>query len=152
MTRRRDEPRPNSLAAVSRTSLAFICLPLSALALSACSSTVSTAAFKGAQHEVAQTISNLQADATAGEQKKICSDDLAAAAVAKLGGTKGCEAAIKKQLAEVDKLEVSVQSVKLASGGANATAAVRSVYEGKTRPSTVSLVKEGRKWKIAALG
>lgn len=133
-------------------SLVLICMPLSALALSACASTVSTASFKGQQHEVAQTISNLQADGTAGEQKKICADDLAGAVVSRLGGTKGCEEAIKKQLAEIDSLEVSVQSVKLASTGTSATAAVRSIYEGKTRPSTISLVKEAGKWKIAGLG
>jgi hypothetical protein len=131
---------------------ALLCLSALALALSACASTVSTAGFKGQQHEVAQTISNLQADATAGEQKKICANDLAAAVVNRLGGKKDCEEAIKKQLAEIDSLEVSVQSVKLVAGGASATAAVRSVYEGKKRPSSVSLVKEAGKWKITALG
>jgi copper chaperone CopZ len=129
-----------------------VCLALSAVLLAACGSTVSTAGFKGEQHEVAQTISNLQADATAGEQKKICASDLAASVVSKLGGTKGCEEAIKKQLAEVDSLEVKVQSVKLSSENTSATAAVRSVYEGKTRPSTISLVREGGKWKVSALG
>jgi hypothetical protein len=131
---------------------ALLCLPPLALTLSACASTVSTAGFKGQQHDVAQTIANLQADATAGEQKKICANDLAAAVVSKLGGKKGCEEAIKKQLAEVDSLTVSVQSVKLASGGTSATAAVRSIYEGKTRPSSVSLVKEAGKWRISAFG
>jgi hypothetical protein len=135
-----------------RRAPALLSLPLCALTLSACGSTVATAGFKGEQHEVAQTISNLQADATAGEQKKICANDLAAAAVARLGGSKGCEEAIKKQLAEIDSLEVSVQSVKLAAGKTSATAAVKSIYEGKKRPSTVSLVKEGGKWKVSALG
>ena len=134
-----------------RRMLALSCLPLSALALSACASTVSTAGFKGEQHEVAQTISNLQADATAGEQKKICADDLAAGVVAQLGGTKGCEAAIKNQLAEVNSLEIKVQSVHLATGNARATANVSSIHEGKTRPSTVSLVKEGGKWKLSGV-
>ncbi len=130
----------------------LLCLPPLALVLSACGTTVSTAGFKGEQHEVAQTVSNLQADATAGEQKKICGDDLAAAVVSRLGGSKGCEEAIKKQLAEIDSLEASVQSVKLAAGNTSATAAVTSIYEGKKRPSTVSLVKEGGKWKISGLG
>jgi hypothetical protein len=134
-----------------RRMLPLICLPLSALALAACGSTVTTAGFKGEQHEVAQAIANLQADATAGEQKKICADDLAASVVGRLGGAKGCEEAIKKQLAEIDSLEVSVQSVKLASGS-TATATVRSIYEGKHRPSTVSLAKEGGKWKISEPG
>jgi copper chaperone CopZ len=128
---------------------ALLCLPLFALVLTACGSTVSTTAFKGQAHEVAQTISNLQADATAGEQNKICADDLAASVVARLDGTKGCETAIKNQLAEVDGLEVSVQSVHLSSGGTSATANVRSIHEGKSRPSTVSLVKEDGKWKLS---
>jgi hypothetical protein len=105
-----------------RRAFALLCLPVSTLALAACGSTVSTAGFKGQQHEVAQTISNLQADATAAEQSKICADDLAASVVRKLGGTKGCEAAIKSQLAQVDSLEVSVESVKLAPDGTTATA------------------------------
>jgi hypothetical protein len=134
-----------------RRLLAIICIPLCALALSACGTTTSTAGFEGEQHAVAQTIANLQADATAGEQKKICADDLAASVVTRLGGVNGCEAAIKKQLAEVDSLEVSVQSVHMAAGDTSATADVRSIYEGKTRPSTLALVKEGGKWKLTGL-
>lgn len=133
-----------------RRPLALLCLPVSALALAACGTTVSTAGFKGAAHEVAQTVSNLQADATAGEQGKVCARDLAAALVTRLGGTKGCEAAIKSQLAQVDSLETSVESVKIAADGQNATATVKSVHEGKSRPSGVSLVKEGGKWKVSA--
>lgn len=130
---------------------ALLCLPLSALALGACARTVSTSAFKGAQQEAAQAISNLQSDATTAEQKKICTNDLAAALVARLGDTRGCEKAIKAQLAEVDSLEVSVESVHVASSGTSATAQVKSIHEGKTKASAVSLVKEGRKWKVAGL-
>jgi hypothetical protein len=134
-----------------RRPIAFLCLPLSALLLSACGNTVSTAAFKGTQHEVAQTIANLQSDATTAEEKKICADDLASAVVTRLGGTKGCEKAIKNQLTEITNLEVRVESVKVASGATTATAAVRSVHEGKSKAGTLSLVKEGRKWKISGL-
>ena len=133
-----------------RRPLALLCLPASALALAACgTTTVSTSGFKGAQREVAQTISNLQADATAGEQGKICANDLDAALVARLGGKKGCEAAIKSQLAQVDNLEASVESVALAANGRTATAQVKSIREGKSHPSTVALVLEGGKWKIS---
>jgi len=126
-----------------RRPLAMLCLPLSLLAL---------AGFKGEQHEVAQTIANLQNDATAAEQKKICANDLAAALVTRLGGAKGCETAIKNQLAEVDNLETSVKSVDVAAGGKAATAQVKSIREGKTATSAVSLVKEGGKWKISGVG
>jgi hypothetical protein len=134
-----------------RRPLALLCLPLTALALAGCGSAVSTSGFKGTEQEVAQTIANLQADATAAEQSKICANDLAAAVVTRLGGTKGCEAAIKSQLAQVDSLEVSVLSVKVAAAGTTATAQVKSIHEGKSRASAMSLVKEGGKWKISGL-
>jgi hypothetical protein len=135
-----------------RRPLALLCLPLSALALTGCGNTVSTASFKGVQHEVAQTIANFQAAATAAEQKKICTEDLAAPLVARLGGTKGCEAAIKSQLTEVDSLEATVESVTLGAGGKTATAQIRSVNEGKKATSGLALVEEGGKWKISGLG
>jgi hypothetical protein len=134
-----------------RRPLGLLCPPLLALALAGCATTTTTAGFKGVDHEAAQTIANFQSDATDAEQKKICADDLAATLVTRLGGAKGCETAIKSQLAEVDSMEVSVQSVQIASNGATATAGVKSVHEGKKRASTVSLVKEGGKWKIAGL-
>ncbi len=101
--------------------------------------------------KVAQTIANLQSDITSGEQKKICGTDLAAAVVvAKLGGKSACESAVKDQVAEIDNTELEVESVKVS--GETATAKVKSVYAGKKVPeASVSLVKEGGKWKIASL-
>ena len=148
-----------------RRALALLCWPLLGISLTACATTVSTSAFKGQQHEVAQTVANLQTDATAGEDKKICAHDLASAVVARLGGTSRCEAAIKSQLDQVDNLEVSVQSITLGAakpggagkhgappGLATASARVKSIHSGKHAESTVSLVKEGGKWKISGLG
>lgn len=132
-------------------SLAWLSVALCAVVLAACGKTVSTTSFKGEQHEVAQTISNLQADATAGEQKKICANDVSSTIVAKLGGTKGCEAAIKAQVAEVDNLEVSIQSISIAPAGTTATAQVKSTVAGRPKPGTVSLVKEGKAWKVSAV-
>lgn len=131
-----------------RRSLTLLCVALCALALAACGSTVSTAGLKGAKRDVTQTIANLQSDATTAQQKKICANDLAAATVAKLGGVKGCEAAVKKQLAQVDSLDVSVQSVQLTKNETAATAQVKSIHQGKSRASALRLVKEGGKWKI----
>ena len=135
-----------------RRSLPLICLPLCALALSACTKSVSTAAFKGEQHEVAQAISDLQSNATTGEEQKICEEQLAAAVVARLGGAKGCEKALKSQLTEVDSLEALVESVTVSPDGKTATAQVKSVHEGKKATSTLALVNEGGKWKISGLG
>jgi hypothetical protein len=130
---------------------ATLCLPLATLGIAACGSAVSTSAFKGQQHEVAQAIADFQTAATTGEYKKICGEMLAATVVARLGGAKSCEKAIKNQLAEIDNLQVSVQAVKVAGGNDSATANVGSIYEGKTRVGKLSLLKEGKHWKISGL-
>jgi hypothetical protein len=134
---------------------ALLCAPLLAVGLAACGSTVSTAGFKGEEHEVAQAISNLQSDATAGDKQKVCANDLASVVVARLSAARGgCQQAIKNQLAELDNFELSVRSVQVTAQRARrlARANVKSVYAGKTRPGTLLLVKEGRKWKISGIG
>jgi hypothetical protein len=137
---------------VRRLPAIALVLPLGAL-LSACGTTASTSKFPaGPQREAAETVANFQGDVTDGEQKKICSEDLAASVVTRLGGKSGCEAAIKKQLTEVDNTELAIESVQAPSGSTTAVAKVQSVYEGKKKISTVNLVKEGSKWKISSLG
>jgi hypothetical protein len=130
---------------------ALSCAALLALALAACGNTVSTSAFKGPQHEVAQAISDLQADATAGDEKKLCTRDLAASVVTRLGGKSACEKSLKQQVTEIDNLEVTVNSIQVA-GPASATAKVKSTYSGKKgKETTISLVKEGGRWKLATV-
>jgi hypothetical protein len=134
---------------------ALLCASLLATSLVACASTVSTAGFHGEQQEVAQAISNLHADATAGDQQKICTKDLARAAVARLNAARGgCKQAIKNQLAEVDNYDLSVRSVQVTVEGARrgASARVKTVYDGKARLATLSLLKEGGSWKISGVG
>ncbi len=139
-----------SPAASATRCLALLGVPFCALALAACGTTVSTGNYRGEQHAVAQTISNLQADVTAGEQKKLCANDVSAAVVKRLGGTKGCEAAIKTQLGEIDNLEAKIQSIALGADGRTATAHVSTGFAGKPHPGTLSLVKEGSEWKVSA--
>ena len=86
---------------------------LCAVVIAGCASSVSTSGYSGPDKEVAQTVANLQSDAQASDQKKICSEVLSAAVVAHLGGQKGCESALKTQLKEIDNLEATVHSVKL---------------------------------------
>jgi hypothetical protein len=134
-----------------KRALALLCAPLLALGVAACgNTTVSTSAFSGEDRAIAQAISSLQSHATAGEEKKICAGDLAGSVVTRLGGVKRCEAAVKDQLAEVDSFELSVASIKLT--GATATASVRSLRGGKRRLTTLTLIKEGSKWKASSLG
>jgi hypothetical protein len=130
------------------------CALLGALALSmgiiACGSTVSTSGYKGESHNVAQTISNFQSDATTGDQQKLCQNDLALAVQTRLKAAgSGCQQALKDQLPQIDNFNVTVESI--AVSGDTATAKVKSTYSGKSRISTIQLVKEGKDWKISSL-
>jgi hypothetical protein len=128
--------------------------PLLAVLLAACGSSVATTSFKGEEHEVAQAISNLQTNASAGNEQKLCADDLAATVVGTLNRAPGgCNQAIKNQLAEIDNFEVSIHGVRVTSQGAHptATASVKSINAGKSRPSTVTLIKEAGRWKVSGL-
>jgi copper chaperone CopZ len=127
------------------------CAVLLVIGLSACATTVSTSGYKGEAKEVAQTVKDLQSDVTAGEEKKVCNNDLAAPIVKSLSSFKGgCQQAIKNQLAEIASFELDVQSIQVTVPGHAATVKVKSKYSGKSRVSTLSLVKEGNRWKIAS--
>jgi hypothetical protein len=132
--------------------LILLCAPLLALGVSACASTTA-GSFKGAEPKaIAQTISDLQTEGTAGEAKKICANLLASSVTTRLASASGgCTQAIKSQLSQVDTLQLTVQSVTPQST-TSASAQVKSTYAGKTKVETVTLVKEDGKWKISKLG
>jgi hypothetical protein len=134
-----------------KRALALPCAALIAVGLSACAKSVSTAGLKGEAKAAAETIKDLQSDVTAGDEKKVCRNDLAKPLVRKLGASGGdCEKAIKDQLSQVDSFEITVEAVQVS--GSAATAHVRSTYSGHDRKGTLSLVKEGASWKVSALG
>ncbi len=134
-----------------KRALTLLCAPLVAVGISACASTTSSASFKGEPHAIAQTISDLQTEATAGEAKKICTNLLASATTARLSSASGgCTEAIKSQLSQIDTLELTIQSV-LPQTATTASVKVKSTYAGKNKISTVNLVKEDGKWKISKL-
>ena len=119
--------------------------------MAACANTVSTSAFKGEQQQVAQAVSRLQNHATALEAKNICNEDLTSTKVARLNtATGGCKHAIETQLKEIDSFETTVESVKIS--GDHATAQVKSIHSGKNTLQTLTLVKEGGKWRISGVG
>jgi hypothetical protein len=142
-----------SVTTVLKRASAMFYGPLLAVALAACGSSVATNTFTGEEHEVARAISNLQADASAGNQQKLCADDLASPVVRTLNrATGGCKQAIKNQIAEIDSFEVSIHAVHLAPGAhPTATATVKSINAGKTRTNTVTLVKEAGRWRVSGL-
>jgi hypothetical protein len=148
-------PSPKLRFALARApsrkrALALGCAVLLAVGLSACAKSVSTAGLSGEAKAAAETIKDLQSDVTAGDEKKVCRNDLAKSLVTKLAASGGgCEKAINDQLSQVDSFEITVQAMQVS--GSTATAHVKSTYSGHDRKGTLSLVKEGRRWKISAL-
>jgi hypothetical protein len=128
---------------------AGLCTIALIVGVAACGETASTGNFKGESHNVAQTVSDLQSDVTSGDQKKICEKDLAATLTARLGGAGGCQAVLKKQLHEIDALNMTIESI--AVKGTTATGRVKSTYSGKSRVTTLTLVREGSRWKISGV-
>lgn len=119
------------------------------MGLTACGETASTGNFKGESHNVAQTVANFQSDATASDQKKLCENDLTAALTARLHSAGGCQTVLKNQLHEIDALNMTIESI--AVNGSAASARVKSTYAGKSRITTITLVKEGSRWKISGV-
>jgi hypothetical protein len=117
--------------------------------LAACGETASTSGFNGESHNVAQTVSNFQSDASTNDQKKLCESDLAATLTARLRSAGGCQAVLKEQLREIDSPSLTIESI--AVNGTSATAHVKSTYSGKSRISMLTLVKEGSHWKISGV-
>lgn len=128
----------------------LLVIPLLAVGLAACGSTVSTSTFKGESHAVAQRISDYQADVGAASEKKLCKEDFSSAVRRRLNAaTGGCEEALKRQLGSIDDYEATVEQVTVS--GATATAEVKSTWSGKLRDTTLHLVKEDGSWRIAGV-
>ena len=129
----------------------LIAVPLLAVGLAACGATVSTNKFTGPAKAVAQRIADYQKDVLAADEKRLCNEDFARAVRARLNTAPGgCEKALKRQLGSIDAFELTVE--KIAVSGASATATVKSTWSGKPKSTTLTLVKEGKSWRIAAAG
>lgn len=137
------------MIASPRQLVAGLCALVLAGGVAACGETASTSSFKGESHKVAETVSNFQTDATALDQKKVCENDLAIALTSRLRSAGGCQAALKKQLREIDALSMKIESI--AVDGSKANARVKTTYSGKSRVSTLTLVKEGSHWKVSGV-
>jgi hypothetical protein len=142
------------MTVLHKRAAALLCAPVLAFGLSACAATVSTSGLKGESKAAAETIKDLQSNVTAGDNKKICEKDLAASVVKSLASSNGgCQEAVKKQLSEIDSVELTVEAIQVS--GTSATAKVKSIYSGKKKYSTMTLVKEGAgsksAWKISSV-
>ncbi len=123
------------------------CLAAALPVLAGCGETASTSSFKGESRNVAQTISDFQSDAMSGNKQKLCANDLASMITARLKSSAECEALVKEQLTDLDSFGLTIESIAVT--GASAKARVKSTWSGKSKITTISLVKEGSRWKVA---
>ena len=131
--------------------LSPLLLVLLALGLAACGTTTSTSSFKGEEHAVAQAIANLQSNATSLEHKKVCHEDLAAPGRDPPEPRAGRLRKGARKPAETDRqLRSDGRSGERSDG--SATAHVKSIREGKNHIETLTLVKQGGKWRISGVG
>ncbi len=134
----------------ARTAIATIGALCVALGVSACGEASSTGSYKGESKNVAQTITNLQSDATSANASKVCSRDLAASVLKRLEASgSACKKVLEGQLREIDTYSLTVESISVK--GSAATAKVKSTWSGKEHVHEVSFVKEGGSWKISGL-
>ena len=134
----------------TRTAIATVGALCVALGVSACGQASSTGSYKGEKKNVAQTITNLQSDATSANAGKLCSRDLAASVLGQLeSGGGSCKKVLEGQLREIDTYSLTVESISVK--GDAATAKVKSTWSGKESLHEVSFVKEDGSWKISGL-
>jgi hypothetical protein len=138
--------------AISPRLLALTCAAaLSALG-AGCGPATSTSTFHGEEHAVAQTVSEFQSNANSRNQAHICTHIITAELRRRLATPhRSCAKALEEQLAQVDNFNISIEPGGISVRGQRATARVKSTWSGKEAPSTLELVKEAGRWRIAAL-
>jgi hypothetical protein len=122
-----------------------------ALLAGGCASSTSRSSardFRGEQRLVASAVEDLQSAASDGDEGKICRELLARSVVVRLAGRgRTCPQTVNKAIKDADSSDLTVRSVRVS--GARASAAVKEERGKADRVSTVRLVKEGGRWRIA---
>jgi Putative lumazine-binding len=150
-------PRPPCrYIAVAMRRSAVVLLVLAAATAAGCGATSSdedsSGDFKGEARLVANTIEDLQSAGSKGDQDEICRDLLARELVRRLarGRSGGCERTVDDALKDTDAFDLTVRSVNVR--GTTATARVKQETGDRDRADTLTLVREGRGWRISSFG
>jgi hypothetical protein len=135
--------------------LPVVVLAVLAVAASGCTTSGtgtgdSSGNFKGEQQLVANTVEDLESAANKGDQDTICADLLAHDIVDRLDARGGCRKTVDSALKDADTSNLTVQFVQIQ--GTTATARVKAETGKKDRITTLRLVKQDGRWKIASLG
>jgi hypothetical protein len=131
-----------------------LCALLAAAAVAGCapsSSSNQADDFSGTQKDVAETIDDLSSAARSSDEKEICSTLLARDLVRKLDAAQGrCSGAISDQLDTINDADIDIRSIQVS--GDTATARVVTEFDGNDRVSTLRLVRDAGRWRVAGLG
>lgn len=131
---------------------------LAALALAGCAGGSggedSSGKFEGEQKLVANTVEDLETAADDRDGAKVCRDLIAAELQQRISrsaqGT-ACSRAVDDAIEDADATDLEVRSVVVR--GTSATAVVRAdLGDDRSEDRTMSLVKQGGRWKISDLG
>jgi len=119
------------------------------VALAGCGAAASSAGdFEGEEARVAETVQDVQEAGTADEAQEVC-DELFARALAQrfqAGGGGDCRQEVGTAFDDADEFELTVQDVTIQG----TTARARVEGDGGTR--TLTLVREGGRWRVSELG
>jgi hypothetical protein len=123
------------------------------VAIGGCSLTGATSAssgsFTGVQGQVAVVLNALSSDASGNNATDICGTVFSSAIVKRLGGAAKCKTAVTNQLKTTGDFTLTIKTIVVT--GANATAAVQVVQNGKKVIQHIRLLKESGAWHLASV-
>ena len=123
-----------------------------ALAAAGCGGAASSADdFDGEQKAIAEVVEDLQTAGAEDQPKRIC-DEILAADLKRQAGD--CPKTIDEALKDTDFYELEVTKIEPANISASTREATATVEAGSDgdQVEKITLVREGRAWKISALG
>jgi copper chaperone CopZ len=104
--------------------------------------------FTGDRRAAAQAVEDLESAAHDSDEAKLCTQVLAKAFADRIAASGGnCANAVNAAIKDTDSIDMSVESVTV--NGDRATARVKFETGKKDRVGTVSLVREGGRWRVA---
>jgi hypothetical protein len=112
------------------------------------SSSNSVSKFTGDQRAAAQTVEDLEKAAADSDEAKICTQILSKALAGRIAANgHGCGPGVDAAIKDTDSTGMTVEAVRVT--GNTATARVKLETGKKDRRGTITLVREGGRWRIS---
>jgi hypothetical protein len=108
----------------------------------------SVSKFTGDQRAAAQTVEDLDSAAGDSDEAKICTQILSRALAGRIAANgRGCAPGVDAAMKDADSTAMTVEAVRVT--GDTATARVKFETGKKDRRGTITLVREGGRWRIS---